>query len=186
MKKHTIPTVAAAILAACATVPDKEAYLPAQGVACIEQRPIINGKPSTISWCIAAQMFQPRKYVVKIDGKSVFDGTDYTRVQFTSQADAGLVSGQCEEHVTLMDNKSNAPVAIASIPPTTVASCKIGSTQNGLSTRFLKSEECDAHFYKDLAPLIGPIMPVENLRRCTLDLNSTRVFDGTFNTARRF
>ena len=186
MRNLLITIFAATLLAACASVPDKEAYLPAQGNACIAQTTAINGKSSEIRWCITSQMFQPRKYAVTIDGKSVFDGTDYTRVNFSTQAAGSIFKGRCEEHVTIIDNKTNLPVSLSLIPKTTVEACKIESTQDGRSTRFVKSEACDAHFYKDLAPLIGPVVPVENLRRCTIDLNNTRIFDGTFTTARRF
>jgi hypothetical protein len=186
MHRHLKLFMALALISGCATVPDKEAFLPAQGAACIEQRPTLDGKPSVVVWCIASQIFQPRKYSVAVDGKTVFEGTDYTRVKFTAALDGRPVAGQCEEHVTLLDTKANAPMALAAIPKTTVDACAIGATADGRSMRFLKSEPCDVHFYKDLAALIGPIIPVENMRRCTLQVRDQRVFDGTFHTARRF
>jgi hypothetical protein len=186
MKINAIPVITAALLVACATTPDKAAYLPAQGSACIEQSTAVNGTPAAIRWCIASQMFQPRKYAVTLDGKSIFSGTDYTRVNFSNQTRDGLIKGHCEEHITLVDNQTSLPVMLAVIPNSTVEACKIESTQDGRSARFVKTEACDVHFYPDLAPLLGPIIPVENLRRCTIDLNNTRIFDGIFTTARRF
>jgi hypothetical protein len=131
-------------------------------------------------------MFQPRNYTVTLDGKAIFNGTDYSSVKFTAKTEIGEVSGQCEAHVTLVESKTNLPMEFALIPKSAVASCKVGATSDGRSTRFIRTEECDKHLYKDLAPLIGPVVPVENLRRCTLDLSQSRIFDGLFTTARRF
>ncbi len=166
MRKILPLVVATALLVACATVPDKEAYLPAQGSACIEQSTAISGKSSATRWCIASQMFQPRKYAITINGKTVFNGTDYTRVNFSTQTENGIVKGQCEEHVTLIENKTNLPVSLSLIPKSTIEACKIESTQEGRSARFVKTEACDVHFYKDLAPLIHLI--THNFATCVL------------------
>lgn len=131
-------------------------------------------------------MFLPRKYAVTIDESSVFDGTDYQRVAFAAQATAGPVQGARDEYVSLIESTSNLPAFKAIIPSTTVAACKIGTIPKGRSTQFLKSKECDQHFYRDIGPMVGPVTPVENRSVCTLKLNGRDIFEGTFLTARRF
>jgi hypothetical protein len=72
------------------------------------------------------------------------------------------------------------------IPKTMVEACRIEAGADGLSRAFVKSEACDGPFYKDLAPMLGPVLPVETLRACRLTLNGQQVFDGQFLAERRF
>lgn len=186
MRSKTILIIGTIIFSSCTSIPSREAPLPAQGSACIQQEALINSKKRKIKWCIESKVFEPRQYAVDVAGKPVFSGKDNDRVSFQAQTEWGRVVGECDEIVLLLDTEKNHAVLVEKIPKTTVDACGIKAYPDGRSQIFNKTAACDKYFYKDLAPLIGPVMPVEVMRKCYLSLEGQPIFNGTFHTERRF
>jgi hypothetical protein len=125
-------------------------------------------------------MFKPSQYLVQVNGKVVFEGTDYTRVAFEKQILEGKVTGGCDANVEIQDMRAGRPVAFATLPEELTSGCHILAGSNGGALPFKKDVVCDTVFYKHLGPIIGEAFPVELSRQCVVRLNSEVIFDGTF------
>jgi hypothetical protein len=141
----------------------------------------VQGSAATAEVCIASPgMFKPNRVTASINGKAVFSGTDYEDVVFDGQHQQHVVSGGCNEMVTVMDMATMKGAAIAVLPDSLVSECRITADADGQSQPFEKDAACGKTFYSALNPLLGKMMPTADAKRCTVLLDGVEILSREF------
>ncbi len=131
-------------------------------------------------FCIKKISFKPSKYFVSVNKELVFNGTDYTRVNFEKTTKNGHIKGECNSLIQIQNFEDIPYVLITSLPKKLIEECKIESNSNGYALAFEKDTACDKVYYTSLSPMLGKVIPVEIARKCKVKLNNTIIFEETF------
>jgi len=148
---------------------------------CQSETKELEGSPTTAEVCIAsAGMFKPNKVTASINGKAVFSGTDYTDVVFDGRYERRLLSGGCNEIVSILDMATMKNAPIAGLPESLVSECHIAADADGHALPFEKDATCNKTFSTSLGPLLGKLMPAANAKRCTILVDGVEILKKEF------
>lgn len=167
-------------LAGCASSPD--AFTQADP-GCKTANAEVDGKPVSTQFCIKATVLKPSEYRVRVNDQVLFAGTDYKRVDFTKNLKEGPARVACNGVVDIQKLHGKT-VALNELPAELVAGCRITADAAGNAQPFVKDAACDEVFYKAMYPLLGPMLPVEVARQCTVTVAEQTVFDQRFKFER--
>lgn len=182
MRKCSLIAVSV-LMVSCANTPIEKTSSEVLGgnYSCQSQTVVIDNKPVESSVCIQKVAFQPSKYLVKVDDKVIFKGTDYQEVVFDSQYQSKKVTGGCDSAVGLLKmDGSNKTIAFKELPTKLVQYCGIKQLPNGQSSSFIKDEKCDQVFYELLLPMLGEVAPVGTGTRCVINVDNKEIFNKPF------
>ncbi|HDS0923673.1 TPA: hypothetical protein QDZ10_002151 [Stenotrophomonas maltophilia] len=141
----------------------------------------LEGSPATAEVCIvSAGMFKPNSVTASVNGEAVFSGTDREDVVFDGRYQGKMVSGGCNEIVTILDMATMKGAPIAGLPDTLVSECRITPDAEGHALPFEKDAACSKTFYTALGPLLGKLMPAADAKRCTVLLDGVEVLSREF------
>jgi len=141
----------------------------------------LEGSPATAEVCIVSVgTFKPNKVTASINGKAVFSGTDAKDVIFDGRYQRKVLSGGCNEMVSILDMATMKSAPIAVLPESLVSECHIAADADGRALPFEKDAACSKSFYTALGPLLGKLMPAANAKRCTVVLDAVEVLSKEF------
>ncbi|WEK33048.1 MAG: hypothetical protein P0Y58_12960 [Candidatus Pseudomonas phytovorans] len=163
-------------LAGCASSPDPFAQA---SPGCKTETVQVNGKPVTTEFCIKSIVLKPSDYRVTVNDQALFTGTGFKRVDYTKTLKEGETRVACDGIVDIQ-KLHGSKLTLSELPPELVTGCRITADAAGHAQPFVKDVACDEVFYKAMYPLLGPMLPVEVARQCTVTVGDQTVFDQRF------